>query len=68
MKNVLKIDNIINKLSKGKLEAVRKHEAIKSNFTNTPRNIEFDKLIRDRESSIIMNSFFLFLEILIQVL
>ena len=44
MKNVLKIDNIINKLSKGKLEAVRKHEAIKSNFTNTPRNIEFDKL------------------------
>ena len=44
MKNVLKIDKIINKLSKGKLEAVRKHEGIKSNFTNTPRNIEFEKI------------------------
>jgi hypothetical protein len=44
MKNVLKIDNIINKLSKGKLEAARKHEGIKSNFTNTPRNIEFEKI------------------------
>jgi len=44
MKNMNKINNIINKLSKGKLEEVRKHEAIKSNFTNTPRNLDFEKL------------------------
>ncbi len=49
MKNVLKIDNIINKLSKGKLVAIRKHQAIKSNFTNTPRNIEFEKLLESEK-------------------